>query len=116
MDRGGGHGDGVPIERPWSRGTRTPKKRRGKRWRKGQRFPRFFFGRGALLGVGKGEGLLQPGQQFGVELGLFGEFTIRVDESVKAVERMYTILGDAMVGGNLVVDKGFVVATTPAGG
>ena len=25
-------------------------------------------------------------------------------------------LGDAMVGGNLVVDKGFVVATTPAGG
>ena len=37
-------------------------------------------------------------------------------QTVKAVERMYTILGDAMVGGNLVVDKGFVVATTPAGG
>lgn len=26
---------------------------------------------------------------------------------------MLTILGDAMVGGNLIVDKGFVVATLP---
>ena len=48
------------------------------------------------------------------ELGLFGEYTVRVDESVKAVERMLTILGDAMVGGNLIVDKGFVVATVAA--
>ena len=47
------------------------------------------------------------------ELGLFGDYTVRVDESVKAVERMLTILGDAMVGGNLIVDKGFVVATLP---
>lgn len=44
-------------------------------------------------------------------LGLFGAYSIRVDESVKAVERMYAILGDVMVGGNLVVDKGFVVGT-----
>ena len=50
------------------------------------------------------------------ELGLFGDYTVRVDESVKAVERMLTILGDAMVGGNLIVDKGFVVATLPANG
>ena len=50
------------------------------------------------------------------ELGLFGDYTVRVDESVKAVERMLTILGDAMVGGNLVVDKGFVVATLPKTG
>lgn len=48
------------------------------------------------------------------ELGLFGDYTIRVDESVKAVERMTAILGDAFVGGNLVVDKGFVVATAPS--
>ena len=47
-------------------------------------------------------------------LGLFGPYSIRVDESVKAVERMYTILGDAMVGGNLIVHKGMVVATLPA--
>ena len=53
------------------------------------------------------------GDPMNYELGLFGEYTVRVDESVKAVERMYTILGDAMVGGNLIVDKGFVVATLP---
>lgn len=46
-------------------------------------------------------------------LGLFGAYSIRVDESIKGVERMYTILGDAMVGGNLTVDKGFVVANLP---
>ena len=50
------------------------------------------------------------------ELGLFGNYTVRVDESIKGVERMLTILGDAMVGGNLIVDKGFVVATLPATG
>lgn len=47
------------------------------------------------------------------ELGLFGGYTIRIDESYKAGERMLTILGDVMVGGNLIVDKGFVVATLP---
>lgn len=49
-------------------------------------------------------------------LGLFGDFTIRVDESFKAQERLLTILGDAFVGGNLVADKGFVVATVPKSG
>jgi len=43
-------------------------------------------------------------------LGLFGDYTIRVDESVKSIERMNAILGDAMVGGNVVVKDGFVVA------
>lgn len=47
------------------------------------------------------------------ELGLFGGYTIRIDESYKAGERMLTILGDVMVGGNLIVDKGFVVAALP---
>lgn len=46
-------------------------------------------------------------------LGLFGDFSIRVDESFKADARLLTILGDAMVGGNLVADKGMVVATVP---
>lgn len=50
------------------------------------------------------------------ELGLFGDYSIRVDESIKGEERMLTILGDAMVGGNLIVDKGFVVATLPQSG
>ena len=53
------------------------------------------------------------GDPMNYELGLFGDYTVRVDESVKAVERMLTVLGDAMVGGNLIVDKGFVVATVP---
>lgn len=56
------------------------------------------------------------GDPLNYELGLFGAYTVRVDESVKAVERMLTILGDAMVGGNLIVDKGFVVATLPQSG
>lgn len=44
-------------------------------------------------------------------LGLFGTYSIRTDESVKSVERMIAILGDVLVGGNLVADKGFAVAT-----
>ena len=51
------------------------------------------------------------GDPMNFEVGLFGDYTIRVDESVKAVERMYAIPGDAVAGGNLVVDKGFVVGT-----
>lgn len=43
------------------------------------------------------------------ELGLFGPMTVRMDESVKAVERMIAILGDAMVGGNLIRHNGFCV-------
>ena len=56
------------------------------------------------------------GDPMNYELGMFGGYTVRVDESIKGVERMLTILGDAMVGGNLIVDKGFVVATLPANG
>ena len=54
---------------------------------------------------------LSYGDPANYELGLFGDYLIRVDESVKAVERMNAILGDIMVGGNLVVDKGFVNGT-----
>lgn len=46
-------------------------------------------------------------------LGLFSGFTIRIDPSVKAIERMDTILGDVMIGGNVVANKGFVVAKIP---
>ena len=56
------------------------------------------------------------GDPMNSELGRVGDYTVRVAESVKAVERMLTILGDAMVGGNLIVDKGFVVATVPKTG
>jgi len=56
------------------------------------------------------------GDPMNYELGLFGGYSIRVDESIKGVERMYTILGDAMVGGNLIVHHGIVVATLPKSG
>ena len=62
------------------------------------------------------DGKLLYGDPANYLLGLFGPYSIRVDESVKAVERMYAILGDVMVGGNLVVDKGFVVGTVGGGG
>lgn len=58
-----------------------------------------------------GDGTMLYGDPMNYELGLFGNFTVRVDESVKAVERMHTILGDAFVGGNLIVHKGMVNAT-----
>ena len=41
-------------------------------------------------------------------LGLFGDYEIRVDESVKAIERMHTILGDVSIGGNVIEHHGFV--------
>ena len=41
-------------------------------------------------------------------LGLFGDYEVRIDESVKAIERMHTILGDVSVGGNVVEHEGFV--------
>jgi len=61
-----------------------------------------------------GDDKLLYGDPHNFELGLFGEYSVRIDESVKAVERMVAILGDAMVGGNLVVDKGFVVGSVAA--
>lgn len=73
----------------------------------------------SLAGAAAGSAGLQTmlyGDPMNYELGLFGGYTVRVDESVKAVERMVAILGDAMVGGNLIVDKGFVVATLPKSG
>lgn len=71
----------------------------------------------SLSGSTKGSSAIQTmiyGNPLNYEFGLFGDFTVRVDESYKAQERLLTILGDAMVGGNLVVDKGVVVATLPS--
>lgn len=62
-----------------------------------------------------GDAALLYGDLMNFEVGLFGEYSIRVDESVKAVERMVAILGDAFVGGNLIRHHGFVVGTIGAG-
>lgn len=62
-----------------------------------------------------GDSSLLYGDLMNFEVGLFGEYSIRVDESVKAVERMTAILGDVFVGGNLIRHKGFVVGTVAEG-
>lgn len=62
-----------------------------------------------------GDSKILYGDPFNFEVGLFGDYSIRIDESCKAEERLYTILGDAFVGGNLIVDKGFVVGTIGEG-
>ena len=57
-----------------------------------------------------GSKTLAYGDPMAYMLALFGSYTIRVDESVKSVERMIAILGDVLAGGNLVVDKGMEIA------
>lgn len=41
-------------------------------------------------------------------LGFFGNYDVRVDHSYKAGERLLTVLGDVMVGGNVVTPGGFM--------
>lgn len=57
-----------------------------------------------------GSKTLAYGDPMAFMLALFGSYTIRVDESVKSVERMIAILGDVLAGGNLVADKGMLIA------
>lgn len=57
-----------------------------------------------------GSKTLAYGDPMAYMLALFGSYTIRVDESVKSVERMIAILGDLLAGGNLVADKGMLIA------
>lgn len=64
---------------------------------------------------GGAAGAMLYGDPANYELGLFGPYSIRVDESVKSVERMNAILGDVFIGGNLIVNDGFIVATMAGG-
>lgn len=45
------------------------------------------------------------------KLGLFGGYEVNVSNDYKFAEGLLTVMGEAMVGGNVVVDKGFVVVT-----
>lgn len=45
------------------------------------------------------------------KLGLFGNYEVNVSQDYKFAEGLLTVMGEAMVGGNVVVDKGFVVVT-----
>lgn len=57
-----------------------------------------------------GSNALAYGDPMNYLLALFGSYTVRVDESVKSVERMVAILGDVLMGGNLTADKGMLIA------
>ena len=41
-------------------------------------------------------------------LGLFGPYSIRIDESVKSVERMIAILGDVLIGAAAVAADSYL--------
>ena len=42
------------------------------------------------------------------EIGLFSDFTVKVSEDAAFKKRMIAVLGEVMVGGNVVVKNGFV--------
>ena len=44
------------------------------------------------------------------KLGLFGNFEVKVSEDYKFGEGLLTVRGTVMAGGNVTMDKGFVVA------
>lgn len=54
------------------------------------------------------------GNPYNYKLGLFGDYEVAVSEDYKFGEGMLTVKGEAMVGGNVYVDKGFVVLTKKA--
>ena len=45
------------------------------------------------------------------KLGLFGDYEINVSEDYKFAEGLLSVRGEAMIGGNVIVDKGFIVVT-----
>lgn len=45
------------------------------------------------------------------KMGLFGPYEVNVSTDYKFAEGLLTVMGEAMVGGNMVIDKGFVVVT-----
>lgn len=45
------------------------------------------------------------------KLALFGDYEVRVSEDYKFAEGLLSVKGEAMIGGNVRFDKGFVVAT-----
>lgn len=48
------------------------------------------------------------------KLGLFGDYEVRVSEDYKFAEGLLSVKGEVWIGGNVVIDKGFVVVTLAA--
>jgi len=64
----------------------------------------------SMSAAANGEMVMGYGNPLAYKLGLFGGYEIRVSDDFAADKRLLTILGDVMVGGNLVVDGAFVNA------
>lgn len=68
----------------------------------------------ALTGTNKGAAKV-PTMLYGApgayKLGLFGDYEVNVSTDYKFAEGLLSVKGEVMVGGNVVVDKGFVVVT-----
>lgn len=67
----------------------------------------------ALTGAAAETKTMLYGEIKGYKLGLFGNYEVNVSEDYKFGEGLLTVRGEVMVGGNVVVDKGFVVVTAP---
>lgn len=71
----------------------------------------------ALSGSTKGSTPIKTmiyGDPMNYKLDLFGDYEVRVSEDYKFGERMLSIMGEVMLGGNITFDKGFVVVTLAA--
>lgn len=71
----------------------------------------------ALTGSVKGASPIKTmvyGDPMNYKLDLFGDYEVRVSEDYKFAERMLSVMGEVMLGGNITVDKGFVVVTLAA--
>lgn len=51
------------------------------------------------------------GDPHNYKLGLFGNYEVSVSRDYKFAEGLNTVMGEVMVGGNIVVEKGFVILT-----
>lgn len=54
------------------------------------------------------------GDPMNFELGLFGPYSVEVSRDYKFAEGLHTIMGEAMLGGNLIVKDGFVIVSVKA--
>lgn len=71
----------------------------------------------ALSGATKGSAPIKTmvyGDPTNYQLDLYGDYEVRVSEDYKFGERMLAVLGEVMLGGNIICDKGFVVVTLAA--
>lgn len=63
----------------------------------------------SATGTSSGVKTMIYGSPLNYKLGLFGDFEVNVSDDYKFAEGLLTVRGEVMVGGNVIVDKGFVV-------